>query len=45
MNKINKFLKSNLKKKVKITKGLMIAFAITGILTYSRTVKITKLAG
>ena len=35
MNKINKFLKSNLKKKVKITKGLMIAFAITGILTYA----------
>ena len=35
MNKINKFLKSNLKKKVKITKGLMIAFAITGILSYA----------
>ena len=32
MNKINKFLKSNLKKKMKITKALMIVFLITGSL-------------
>ena len=36
MNKINKFLKSNLKKKMKITKGLLITFMITGgIFTYA----------
>ena len=34
MNKIKKLIKSNFKRKLRITQGLLVAFLLSGILVY-----------